>query len=81
MSDVQDDLIAADEDPAAGGGDAAAKPKAGKIKLLGLEGDVTMLIDPVRRIPLEVSGRVQYLGRVTIRLLEAVLDGDATPTR
>lgn len=44
------------------------------MKILGLQGEVTLLVDPELRIPLEVSGRVKFLGRVTIRLQKAVVD-------
>ena len=37
-------------------------------ELAGMRGDVEMLLDPRSRLPLELSGRVPYAGRVAIRL-------------
>ena len=41
-------------------------------ELAGLRGDVEMLLDPVARLPLELSGKVPYVGRVAIRLRSVV---------
>jgi hypothetical protein len=38
------------------------------IEFLGMRGGVRILLDPVRRVPLEVSGRVPSAGAVTVRL-------------
>jgi len=45
-------------------------------ELLGLRGDLELLLDPDGRIPLQLRGNVKIAGTVTIRLREAVL-----PTR
>jgi len=37
-------------------------------QLMGLEGDVEILLDPRHRVPLEIEGRVPRAGKVTIRL-------------
>jgi hypothetical protein len=46
--------------------DAAA---ASVFRLFGLEGDVTILWDPVRRLPVELAGQVHMLGDVEVRLV------------
>jgi hypothetical protein len=40
-------------------------------ELAGLRGDVVMLLDPEHRLPVEFSGEVPLLGRVTLRLRRA----------
>jgi len=47
------------------GGDAS-------FELAGLRGEVEMLLDPVARIPLQLSGKVAYAGLVAIRLQRVV---------
>ncbi len=57
----------------------AVRPRSGEgedstdFKLLGLEGDVDIYLDPRTRVPLLVSGRIQVAGRVRLRLRRAVL--------
>jgi hypothetical protein len=55
-----------------------AKPTSGaaraELELLGLQGDVIILLDPQSRLPLRVSGRVRYVGQVHIELLAATID-------
>ena len=54
-----------------------ALPEAGSdsnLELLGLHGDVTMLLDPEHRMPVEISGRVKFLGGLTIRLQRAAVN-------
>ncbi len=41
-------------------------------ELAGLQGDVEMLFDPRARVPLELSGRVPWVGRVAIDLRRVV---------
>jgi hypothetical protein len=41
-------------------------------ELAGMRGDVEMLLDRTTRAPLELSGRVPYVGRVAIRLRRVV---------
>jgi len=45
--------------------------KESDLELLGLQGDVEMLVDREKRLPLELSGRVPIAGKVTVRLVEA----------
>lgn len=52
------------------GGDAS-------FELAGLRGDVEMLLDPLTRTPLQLSGKVPYAGTVTIRVERVVERGDA----
>jgi len=40
-------------------------------ELLGLRGKLELLLDPVTRVPLQLSGDVKLLGRVNFRLIEA----------
>lgn len=42
-------------------------------RLFGLEGDVEILWDPARRLPVEISGRVKLLGHVEVRLASVTL--------
>ena len=42
-------------------------------ELLGLQGDLELLLEPVARIPVQLSGTVKIAGQVTIRLQEATL--------
>jgi hypothetical protein len=42
-------------------------------ELLGLHGDLELLLDPRTRAPLELHGRVKIAGQVTVRLRRAVL--------
>jgi hypothetical protein len=49
---------------------------------LGLEKDVEVFLDPVSRLPAQITGRIRILGRLTIRLKEAHNIGQAIcPTR
>ncbi len=41
-------------------------------EIAGLRGDVEMLVDRATRVPLELSGRVPYAGRVAIRVRRVV---------
>lgn len=41
--------------------------------LFGLQGDLELLLDPVTRIPLQLSGAVKIAGQVTVRLRNATL--------
>jgi hypothetical protein len=45
----------------------------GDLEFLGMRGGVRILLDPGRRVPLEVSGRVPSAGAVTVRLQEVAL--------
>ena len=40
---------------------------------MGLQGDVTMLLDPVTRVPLELAGKVKVAGAVKMRLRRVFL--------
>jgi hypothetical protein len=42
-------------------------------RLFGLEGDVEILWDAARRLPVEISGHVKLLGRVQVRLASVTL--------
>ncbi len=42
-------------------------------RIFGLEGDVVLLWDPARRLPVEISGHVKVLGQVTVRLASVTL--------
>jgi hypothetical protein len=42
-------------------------------RIFGLEGDVEILWDRTRRLPVEISGRVKILGRVEVRLASVTL--------
>lgn len=54
------------------GGDAS-------FELAGLRGDVEMLLDPLTRTPLQLSGKVPYAGTVTIRV-RRVVNRSAAPS-
>ncbi len=57
----------------------AIRPRAGAgedgsdFKLLGLEGDIDIYLEPRTRVPLMVSGKVDVVGTVRLRLRRAVL--------
>ncbi len=51
--------------PVPGGG-----PTDEDLELLGLRGQLELLLDPTTRAPLELSGDVKVLGKVTLRLAE-----------
>jgi len=51
--------------PATGG-----DPQDQEVELLGLRGQLELLIDPATRAPLELTGDVKVLGRVTLQLAE-----------
>ncbi len=53
---------------------AAAGEERPDFKLLGLEGDIDIYLEPRSRAPLLVSGRIPGAGRVRLRLQRAVLD-------
>jgi hypothetical protein len=38
------------------------------VELLGLEGDIELLLEPVARFPLEIRGRIRIAGDVRVRL-------------
>lgn len=42
-------------------------------RIFGLEGDVQILWDPVRRLPVAIAGNVKVLGRVQVRLASVTL--------
>jgi hypothetical protein len=42
-------------------------------ELLGLRGDLELLLDPQTRVPLQLKGRVKIAGPLTVRLREAML--------
>ncbi len=42
-------------------------------RIFGLGGDVELVWDPIRRLPVEISGSVKVLGRVHVRLVSATL--------
>lgn len=44
-----------------------------EFELLGLQGNLELLLDPLTRIPLQLSGMVKIAGQVTVRLQEATL--------
>lgn len=44
-----------------------------KFELLGLQGELELLLDPLTRVPLQLSGTVRIAGQVTVRLQEATL--------
>ena len=46
---------------------------ASVFRIFGLEGDVEMLWDATRRLPLQLSGQVKLLGQVQVRLTSATL--------
>ena len=49
-------------------------PSSGSaFRIFGLEGDVEILWDPARRIPVELTGNVRMLGRVEVRLVSVTL--------
>ncbi len=55
----------------------AVRPRAeesGEFKLLGLEGDIDIYLEPRTRVLLLVTGRIQVAGKVRLRLRRAVLD-------
>lgn len=47
---------------------ARVAPARRLFRVLGLEGDIEMLWDPRRRVPVRVSGEVGLLGRIELRL-------------
>ncbi len=57
----------------------AVRPRIGKgedgddFKLLGLQGDIDIYLEPRTRVPLLVSGKVEVAGTVRLRLRRAVL--------
>lgn len=44
-----------------------------EFELLGLQGDIELLLDPASRAPLALSGRAKILGQVTFQLCKAML--------
>jgi hypothetical protein len=46
---------------------------ASAFRIFGLDGDVQLLWDPGRRLPVEISGHVKMLGRVEVRLFSVTL--------
>ena len=51
----------------------AAGEDKGDFKLLGLQGDIDLYIEPRTRVPLLVSGKIEIAGTVRLRLRRAVL--------
>ena len=47
--------------------------EASDFRFLGMRGEVEVLLDPVTRAPVEISGRVGWLGRARVRLERLVL--------
>jgi hypothetical protein len=45
-------------------------PEDDDLELLGLRGQLELLLDPATRAPLQLSGDVKILGKVTLRLAE-----------
>jgi len=43
-----------------------------EFELLGLRGNIEMLLDPVSRAPLQLTGKVKIAGKVTMRITELV---------
>ena len=52
----------------------AGEPDEGGIRLLGLEGDIDLYLDPRTRAPLLVTGKVDVAGRVRLRVRRVVLN-------
>lgn len=50
-----------------------------EFELLGLRGDLEILLDPRTRAPLELRGRVKVAGQVTVRLKAMTLRPDPNP--
>ena len=44
-----------------------------EFELLGLRGDLELLLDPATRVPLQLRGHVKVLGRLSVELRQAVL--------
>jgi hypothetical protein len=52
----------------------AVDPAASSVfRLFGLEGDVRLVWDPGRRLPVEMSGQMKLLGHVVVRLASVIL--------
>ena len=49
-------------------GAASLDGQPGEIELLGLEGDIELLLDPETHIPLQISGKIPPVGRVNVKL-------------
>ena len=45
----------------------------GEFKLLGLEGDIDLFLEPETRAPLRVDGKIKIVGGVRLRLQRAIL--------
>ncbi len=58
-------VVATGEPVGAGGASA--------FRLFGLEGDIAILWDPERRLPVELAGQVKMLGQVEVRLVSVTL--------
>jgi hypothetical protein len=54
-------------------GQPVGRELASVFRLFGLEGDVTILWDPVRRLPVELAGQVRMLGHVEVHLVSLTL--------
>lgn len=48
-------------------------PSSSVFRMFGLEGDIEILWDPARRLPVEMTGHVKVLGHVEVRLTSATL--------
>ena len=46
----------------------------GAFRFMGLGGDIVLYVDPVRRIPVQLSGSVKYAGRSHLKLRRVVLE-------
>ncbi len=46
---------------------------ASAFRIFGLDGDVVLLWDPARRLPVEIAGHVKLLGQVEVRLASVTL--------
>ncbi len=46
----------------------------GDFEFLGLRGDVRLYLDKTVRVPLQLSGRIKYVGKGNVRLRRVVLE-------
>ncbi len=49
------------------------------LELLGLHGEIAILVDPEYRVPVALEGRIAFFGKVRVRLREADLAAPAEP--
>ncbi len=55
------------------GRSAAGSEDTAELELLGLHGEIEILLDPDTRIPLQISGKLPILGRVNVHLRRVTL--------